>query len=74
MNTIILLIFERTVGVKFGDVFKNTAVAFFPYIIGVILAYTFGLAILTTVGNIIAFIYALIAHNEYRRIKMKENM
>lgn len=74
INTIILLMFERTTVVKFKEVFKNTSVAFFPYIIGVILAYAFNLGILMNVGNIIAFIYALIAHNEYRRIKIKENM
>lgn len=74
VNTGILLIFERTVGVKFWEVFKNTAVAFFPYVIGVILAIAFNIQMLTTIGNIMAFIYAMIAHNEYRRIKIKENM
>lgn len=74
MNTIILLIFERTSNVKFREVFKNCTVAFFPYIIGIILSIAFGITALTSIGNIIAFVYALIAHNEYRRIKMKENM
>ena len=74
MNTVILLIFERTSGVKFIEVFKNTTMAFFPYVIGIIIAYAFNIGLLVSIGNIIAFIYAMIANNEYRRIKIKENM
>lgn len=74
MNTVILMIFERTAGVRFIEVFKNTTVAFFPYVIGIIIAYAFNIGVLVSIGNIIAFIYAMIANNEYRRIKIKENM
>ena len=74
MNTVILLLFERTIGVKFIEVFKNTSMAFLPYIIGTIIAYAFNVGAFVSIGNIVAFIYAMIAHNEYRRIKFKENM
>ena len=74
MNTVILLIFERTAGIKFKEVFKNTTIAFFPYVIAVIFAYAFNIGLLMNLGNIVAFIYAMIANNEYRRIKIKENM
>ena len=74
MNTVILLIFERTIGGRFIEVFKNTSMAFFPYIIGTIIAYAFNIGVFVSIGNIVAFIYAMIAHHEYRRIKIKENM
>lgn len=72
MNTIIIVMFDRTPGLRFGEVFKNSTVAFFPYVIAVILAYAFNLALLQFIGNIISFVYAMIAHNEYRKIKYKE--
>ena len=43
-------------------------------VIGVIFAYAFNIRLLMNLGNIVAFIYAMIANNEYRRIKIKENM
>lgn len=71
-NALILIIFDRTPGVKFTEVFKNSTIAFFPYVITVILSYAFNLGFLQYIGNIISFIYAMIAHNEYRKIKYKE--
>lgn len=71
-NTLILIIFDRTPGIKFTEVFKNSTIAFFPYVIAVILSYAFNLEFLQYIGNIISFIYAMIAHNEYRKIKYKE--
>ncbi|MBQ8292413.1 MAG: DUF1189 family protein [Bacilli bacterium] len=71
-NTILLMMFERVPGVSFKEVYKNSTVAFFPYVITTILAYAFNLAIIQYLGNIISFIYALIAHNEYRKMKYKE--
>lgn len=71
-NTLILIIFDRTPGVKFSEVYKNSTIAFFPYVIAVILSYTFNFGLLQYIGNIVSFIYAMIAHNEYRKIKYKE--
>ncbi len=71
-NAVIIVLFDRTPGLKFKEVFKNTSVAFFPYVITTILAYAFNLALLQYLGNVISFIYAMIANNEYRKIKYKE--
>ncbi len=71
-NTIIIVLFDRTPGLRFKEVFKNTIVAFFPYVVTVILAYALNFAFLQYVGNVLSFVYAMIAHNEYRKIKYKE--
>ena len=71
-TTLILLLFDRTPGVKFGEVFKNSTAAYLPFVITLILSYAFNIQLLQFIGNIISFIYAMIAHNIYRRIKYKE--
>ena len=71
-TTLILLLFDRTPGVKFGEVFKNSTSAYLPFVITLILSYAFNIQFLQFIGNIISFIYAMIAHNIYRLIKYKE--
>lgn len=71
-TTLILIIFDRTPGVKFGEVFKNSTSAYLPFVITLILSYAFNIPFLQFIGNIISFIYAMIAHNIYRQNKYKE--
>ena len=71
-TTLILMLFDRTPGIRFVEVFKNSTAAYLPFVITLILTYGFGLSFLQFIGNIISFVYAMIAHNIYRRIKHKE--
>ena len=71
-TTLILMLFDRTPGIRFIEVFKNSTAAYLPFVITLILTYAFGLSFLQFIGNVISFVYAMIAHNIYRRIKHKE--
>ena len=76
MSTIILLIFFKKFGIKFGTIYKVTLYCALPNVLGVLLTVLFsGFAIaglFSNIGFIATTCYAMIALNELTRRNMKD--